>query len=299
VKHQRIARTSTLTIALIPSTALAVIGLSLSGVLVHQGLQAREFAERAVVATVSATRLVADVQEERRRIDIGHPQVGPSHDKLVDDALARLQRDAANAPDARVGYQQVVAAQLLAVVDGLSRTDALAAAGIGFTAAQWRSFNTSFGWYHVNLAAVVLKLPARGQELYADLVRGEQWRRLSAIEDAFVDGERSPAAQADWRASARQVADELAALSAQQTDYATQLAECSGNRTMAGALAGGAAIVILSVLAFCLAIRLSRRLDAENITAANINAANEDTPLTALRSRHRAGPLARALNAVD
>lgn len=184
----------------------------------HQGLQARDFAGRAVAAIGSATRLVADVQEERRRIDIGHPPVDSSHDKLVDDALANLQRTAADAPDAWCGYQQVIAAQLLAAVDGLSRTDGLAAAGTEFTAGEWSSFVAAFGSYHANLAAVASKLSAPGRELYPDLVWSEQWIRLSVVENALLAGDRSPAAQADWRASARRVADNLAELSAQQSD---------------------------------------------------------------------------------
>jgi hypothetical protein len=288
VTHPRNTRASALTVALIPSVTLVVVGLALGGMLVRQGARARDFAGNTSAAITSATRLVADVQEERRRVDIGHPEVGSAHDKLVDNAVANLQRTAADAPDAQVGYQQIAAAQLLATVDGLSRTDALAAAGTEFTAEQWSSFVSAFGSYHANLAAVAPKLQARGRELYLDLMRSEPWIRLSAVENALVDGERSPAAQADWRACARQVADKLAALSAQQSSYAVQVAESSGSRTMAGALAGGAAIVILAVLAFCLAIRLSRRLDKENTDAR-----------VALRPRHRAGRLARSLSVAD
>jgi len=284
--YPRNARTRALTIALIPSVTLAVVGLALGGVLVRQGVHGRDFAEQAGTALTSASRVVEDAQEARRRVDIGRLSGGYAHDKLVDDALVNLQRSAADAPDAQVGYQEVVAAQLLAAVDGLSRTDALAASGTEFTAEQWSSFVSAFASYHANLAAVAPKLQARERELYTDLVRSEQWIRLSAVENALVDGDRSASAQADWRACARQVADKLVALSSQQSAYVVQLAKSSGDRTLAGALAGGAAIVILSVLAFCLAFRLSRRLDNENALAAD-------------RPRHRASRMARSLSVAD
>jgi hypothetical protein len=69
--------------------------------------------------------------------------------------------------------------------------------------------------------------------------------------------------EGEWRASARHVADGLEALSAQQSAYATQLAEESGRRTFAGALSSTAAILILSAVACFLAIRQAGRLGTE------------------------------------
>jgi nitrate/nitrite sensing protein len=251
------------TIALVPSAALAVIGLALGGFLVHHGHQAQEFADRAASATASVTDLVTTVRQERRRIDIGHPRVDSSRDKIVDNAIAGLQRSAQEAPDAQVGYQQLVAAQLLTAVDGLSRTDALAAGGTGFNPDQLSAFVAAFGSYHANLTAAAGKLTDRGRELYSTLVQSDAWYRLGVAERALVAGDRSPMDEGEWRASARHVADGLEALSAQQSAYATQLAEESGRRTFAGALASTAAILILSAVACFLAIRLARRLGAD------------------------------------
>jgi hypothetical protein len=272
------------TIALVPCAALAVIGLALGGFLVHHGHQAQEFAGRAASATASVTDLVSTVRQERRRIDIGHPNIDSSRDKIVDNAIAGLQRsaqEAQEAPDAQVGYQQLVAAQLLTAVDGLSRTDALAAGGTGFTPDQLSAFVAAFGSYHANLAAAAGKLTDRGRELYSTLVQSDAWHQLGTAERALVAGDRSPMDEGEWRASARYVADGLEALSAQQSAYATQLADESGRRTFAGALAGTAAILILSALACFSAIRLARRLGAE--AAANAVVFVSESPHQASR----------------
>ena len=267
MKYLDSVRARVLAVALVPVGALAVVGLTLGGFLVHQGLQEKEFADKAVAATNSATYLVTNVQQERRRIDIGRPHADTARDKVVHDALANLQRAAVEAPNAQVGYEQLIAAQLLAAVDGLSRTDALAAAGAVFTAEGLRSFVEAFGSYHANLAAAAPNLSARCRELYTTLVGSEGWSRLTAVENALVAGDRSPVAEADWRASAREVADDLVALSTQQSTYATQLAEGSGRRTFVGALAGVAAILIVAAAAFVVAVRLSRRLGTEPVAA--------------------------------
>ena len=94
MKYLDSVRARVLAVALVPVGALAVVGLTLGGFLVHQGLQEKEFADKAVAATNSATYLVTNVQQERRRIDIGRPHADTARDKVVHDAPALEGLDA-------------------------------------------------------------------------------------------------------------------------------------------------------------------------------------------------------------
>jgi hypothetical protein len=247
-------------VALIPSVALALVAFVVAGFLVHRAVRTRDAAEDAAKATTEVTRFVASEQQLRRQALVpaqGRATTYAHFNQLIDDAIANLQATARQAPDAALGFEQLTAVRLLAAADGMYRTDALAVAGIDPDDA--RVFAGQVGAYHADLDAVASNLTAQGRDQYTALVHGEDWSRVVAVENALLAGAPLPVAQGAWRSSADAVARQLSELYGQQSAYAAQLATDSGRRTLTGALSGGAAILLLAVLVFAVAMRLARR----------------------------------------
>lgn len=243
---------------LVPTVALVLVAIVFAGLLVKQAVQVRNFAEQGARAASEVSKYVAAQQEARSAaVRAGRPIGG--FNQSVDGVIAKLERFARDAPDARLAVEQATAVQLLRAADGMFRTDVLAAAGAG-PVRENREYAAQIGTYHANLEAAGGKLSAYGTELYTELISSESWSRVTAVEYALVTGASPPIADADWRTAARDVAAQLAALYVQQSTYATQLAVDSGRRTVTGALAGGTAILILAALVFCLATRLTGRV---------------------------------------
>lgn len=247
-------------VVLIPCLTLLLVGIVIAGFLVRQAMQARDAAESLAATTAGVTNYVAAEQVQRRQALIpedGRAAAYDHYNRLIDNAVATLQDTARQAPDAALGFEQLTAARLLAADDGMYRTDALAAAGL--VPEDFRAFAGQVGAYHAELDAVAPNLTAHGRDLYTALVHGEDWSRVSAVENALLAGSPLPVAQGDWRASATEVARQLSALYDQQSAYAVQLTTDSGRRMLTGAFSGGAAIVLLAVLVFAVAMRLAPR----------------------------------------
>jgi Nitrate and nitrite sensing len=247
-------------VVLIPCSALLLVGLVIAGFLVQQAIQTRNAAESLASTTAGVTSYVSSEQARRSQALIpenGRAAAYDHYNQLIDTAIATLQDTARQAPDAALGFEQLVATRLLAASDGMSRTDALATAGLGSD--DFRAFAGQVGAYHADLDAVAPNLTAHGRDLYTALVHSQDWSRVVATENALLAGVPLPVAHGDWRASAAEVARQLSALYAQQSAYALQLTTDSGRRALTGALSGGAAILLLALLAFAVAIRLAPR----------------------------------------
>jgi hypothetical protein len=247
-------------VVLIPCIALVLVAVVIAGFLVQQAIQARNAAADLATATSGVTTYVASEQVQRRQALV--PQDGRAvaydhYNQLVDAAIASLRDTARQAPDAALGFEQLTAARLLSAADGMYRTDSLAAAGLGSD--DFRAYAGQVGAYHSDLEAVAPNLTAHGRDLYVALIHSEDWSRVTAAENALLAGIPLPVAQADWRASAAEVARQLSDLYAGQSAYAVQLTTDSGRRTLTGALSGGAAILLLAALVFVVAMRLAPR----------------------------------------
>ena len=247
-------------VVLIPCGALVLVAVVIAGFLVRQAIQARNSAADLARTTSGVTSYVASEQAQRRQALV--PQDGRAaaydhYNQLVDTAIATLRNTARQAPDADLGVEQLTAARLLSAADGMYRTDSLAAAGLGPD--DFRAYAGQVGAYHADLDEVAPNLTAHGRDVYTALVNSEDWSRVLAVENALLTGVPLPVAQGDWRASAAEVAQQLSDLYAGQSAYAVQLTTDSGRRTLTGALSGGAAILLLAVLVFAVAMRLAPR----------------------------------------
>ncbi|WP_370946028.1 histidine kinase [Amycolatopsis sp. cg5] len=268
-----------------------LVAVVVAGLLIRQAAQVRNFAEQGVQAASEASRFIT-AQQDSRTVAVQAGRSAAEFNQAIDGAITKLEGFARDAPNARLAVEQETAVQLLRATEGMFRTDVLAAAG-SVPARESREYAAQIGVYHANLDAAGGKLSAYGTELYTALISSESWSRVTAVEYALVTGGSPPIADADWRAAARDVGEQLSALYTRQSTYATQLAVDSGRRTLTGALAAGAAILILAGLVFCLATRLTGR-----IRGPVLRAPAEPLSLQAVRSSTAAPPDVRTVQAV-
>ena len=261
MKYLRSVRGRMLCIAFVPGTALALVALVVGICLVRQAVQARDLAEDTAGAAAEVARTVVSLQGQRSEAmrDPDHRAAAfASFSQRIDNAIGTLREYARTAPDAESGFQQSTAVQLLSIAESMDRADSLAVAGLD--AGTRRAFAFAVGSYRSGLAQVSGQLTESGRVLYESITRTADWSRLAAAEEAFAAAEPLPITQAVWRIAAYDVSQQLGFLYSQQSQYAVQLTLDGGRRTLAGALAASAAILLFAVLVMLVARRLVARL---------------------------------------
>jgi signal transduction histidine kinase len=333
-------RARILAIALIPSIALLVIGVSAAGYLVAQGIQAKNWSAEVARGTTPGIQFSETVQEERRltllklagdqesaaalaaqraRVDGALEALNAAGNVLRDlnpvamkdaasafDALFKqvaatrqqidagalspqdaytfynqllsvvsigMQGVARYAPDAGTAFEEGTAAGLFQVAEAMSRGNALAAAAVsqgGLTADQLQDYSRQVGSYHTQLENLIPSLTPQEQAQYKTLVTSPPWQQLSAMETALIQrGVTSPTTRntaalpmsvPDWQNAATQVNNTLLGLWQSHNNYSEQFATASGDRTETNSLWGGAGVLIISIAAFLVALRMSNRL---------------------------------------
>lgn len=261
MKYLRSVRGRMLCIAFVPGAALVLVALVIGIFLVRQAIQTRELAEDTAGAAAGVARTVVSLQEQRSEAmrEPDHRSAAfASFTQRIDNAVGSLRELARTAPDAESGYQQTTAVQLLSIAESMDRADSLAVAGLD--AASRRSFLLAVGAYRTGLVQVSGQLTESGRVLYESVTRSAEWSRLAAAEDALAAAEPLPVTSAVWRTSAYDVSRQLGELYSQQSQYAVQLTLDGGRRTLAGALAAAAAILLFAVLVMFVVRRLVARL---------------------------------------
>ncbi len=261
LKYLRSVRGRMLCIALVPAGALVVVALVIGIFLVRQAIQTRETAESTAGAAAGVARTVVSLQAQRSeamRDPERRTAAFASLTQRIDNAIGSLREFARHAPGAESGFQQATAVQLLSVAESMDRADSLAVGGLD--AVSRRSFVLAVGAYRAGLVQVSGQLTESGRVLYESVVHTADWSRLAAAEDALAAGSPLPITQASWRTSAYDVSQELGALYSQQSQYAVQLTLDEGRRTLAGALAASAAILLFAAIIVLLVRRLVARL---------------------------------------
>lgn len=250
-----------LCIAFVPGGALVLVALVIAVFLIHQANQTRDSAFETADAADRTTREVADLQA-RRSAAMSAPDRRSTEYAIftqrIDTAIAGLRDYARRAPDAESGYQQTTAVELLSVAEGMNRADCLALAGID--GATRRPFADAVAGYRAELARVAPGLPASGRLAYESLVGGADWRLLVVTEDALVAAEAPPLPESTWRGAANAVSRQLDLLYSRQSQYAVQLTLDDGRRTLAGAVAASAALLLGAGLLLVVVRRLIARV---------------------------------------
>ena len=261
MKYLRSVRGRMLCIAFVPGGALVVVAVVIAFLLVHQANRTRDSAMDAADAAGRTARVVVALQGQRSEAMSAPDQRTAAYANFtqrIDTAIAGLREYTRRAPDAESAYQQTTAVELLSVAEGMDRSDSLALAGIdGVTR---RPFAEAVAAYRTELDRIAPQLTESGRIAYESLTRSADWSRLAAAEDAFAAGETLPIPESTWRSAAYAVSQQLGVLYSQQSQYAVQLTLDDGRRTLAGAIAASAALLLGAGLLLVVVRRLVARV---------------------------------------
>ena len=188
-----------------------------------------------------------------------------------------LQALAPGAPDGEATYQQLTASDLFVVADSMSRANALAPVAFspqGMTDAEFHEYVDQVGGYHSMLNAFVPRLPAAEQAAVYKLQDSLAWISLGLVEDTIVrsrpagySGSSTNRASVElpitadaWQAASKKISDGLNQVYVQQTVYSAKMAADAGRERLARSLLIGLALLLIGVIAFVIATRMSTRL---------------------------------------
>ncbi|MEU6641230.1 nitrate- and nitrite sensing domain-containing protein [Saccharomonospora sp. NPDC046836] len=210
----------------------------------------------------------ARLPQFRQQVDAGSPSLQEAYDfynAIIDHFATGLNGVAQQAPDAETAYLRVTAMPLFISADGMSRGDALAAAGFaggGLTEQEFRTYVGQIGAYHSGLQNAVADMIPAVRAQYEQLLASPAWQGLTAVENAFLRGNQTqlPVPEAEWRAAAREVGATLMNLYIQQSSNATAIALDDADRTLLTSIIAGGAVVVIAIVLLLIAWRLSNRL---------------------------------------
>ncbi|MER7115083.1 sensor histidine kinase [Saccharomonospora azurea] len=229
---------------------------------------AEDAPDNVLASTKVAAERTAQLTEFRQRVDADDVSLQEAYDfynAIIDAYVVGLNGVAQETPSAESAYKRMVAMPLFVAADGMSRGDALAAAGIasgGLTEQEFRTYIGQVGAYHATLQQAVPDMIPSVREKYEALVSGDAWSTLTSVENAFLRGNTTdlPVAEPAWRAAAVEVGGTLWDLYVEQSTVATELALDEADSTLYTMITVGAAVIAAALGVFLLAWRLSDRL---------------------------------------
>jgi signal transduction histidine kinase len=240
--------------------------------------------------------ILGQVPGFRQKIDARQlpPQaVYTFYNDLVEVIGVGLQGVAQSAPDPTTAAQESTATDLFDALDAMSRSNALAAGDVargGPSEADLQEFRNQVGTYHTELQQLAPRLTASEQAQYGKLLASPAWRQLTAMENAVVDrgaksasgsdGRPLPLSIQDWQNDALQVTSALVTLWSDHHHFAEDSAAASGQQTFRNSLFAGAGVLIITIIALLVAIRLSNRLvrRLKRLRAETLEMADERLP---------------------
>jgi signal transduction histidine kinase len=223
-----------------------------------------------------------------------------------------LESVARTAPDPVTAAEDSTAADVINIFDAMTRSNALAAGAItsgGLSTEDWHEYLRQVSAYHAGMEHVLPRLTPQEQARYGLLlVADSAWQRLSTTENALIergpkpavgrDNRPLPMTVADWQNAANEVETTLLNIWSEHHRLASESAIASGNRTFANSLLGGGTVLVIALIAFLIAVRLSNTLvrRLERLRAETLQLADERLPL--IVERLRAGEQIDAATAI-
>jgi signal transduction histidine kinase len=251
--------------------------------------------DNVLAATKVAGERTAQLGEFRQRVDRGDVSLQEAYDfynGIIDAYVVGLNGVAQETPSAESAYKRMVAMPLFVAADGMSRGDALAAAGIasgGLTEQEFRTYIGQIGAYHATLQQAVPDMIPSVRAKYEELISGDAWKTLTSVENTFLRGNTDdlPVPEPAWRAAAAEVSGALWDLYVEQSTVATELALDEADQTLYTTLLGAAAVIAAALAVFLLAWRMSDRLVKRLVALreATLELANERMPRIVERLR--------------
>jgi signal transduction histidine kinase len=240
----------------------------------------------------------------RQGIDAGvvpWADVNAYYSGVVELIKLGLQGIAETAPDSKTAVEESTATTLFAVADSMSRAHAVAVGGLvggGLTVEEYQEFSGQVGRYRIDMASVAPILTPELQKRYGALAESREWQQLAEQESALLlrgpstpnsakgfDG--LPMNLAQWQAAAAKVGSELLDIYSEHHRYAEGFAEETGEDTFVNSLLGGGAVLLITVFATFVAIRLSNRVvkRMKNLRAETLELADRRLPMLVQRLR--------------
>ncbi|TDP98037.1 sensor histidine kinase [Labedaea rhizosphaerae] len=198
------------------------------------------------------------------------------YNSVIDILSLALQGVAATSPDPTAALDASAAADLFGSAESLSRSNALAVGalgqngnGPGLTNETFQEFAHQVGHYHGMLDMLQMKLTPDEMMQYGQLVKSKPWQQLTSMENAIIargpgkpafDAAPLPVPIADWQNAVTQVHAQLLNLYAEHHTHGSNAAYDTGHRNYINSLLGGGAILLVTLIAMFVAIRLSNRL---------------------------------------
>ncbi|MCX4095653.1 nitrate- and nitrite sensing domain-containing protein [Nocardia sp. alder85J] len=226
-------------------------------------------AEDANSSYIAARDRLANVRTQIDTNGLSIDAADQFYTQLVGISIAATESIELIAPDPATAVHLTTATGLANVVEAMSHSNALAAAGTlngPLSAPQFSRYSRLVDYYHAEVDSLSGQLTADEHRQLEKLETETSWQQLSQVEDALLQHGAGgkpvelPITTAEWQSAAETVNSGLLELWKSHVKYAMRFANDSGTRTMNNSLLGGGVIVILATFAFGIALWLSDRL---------------------------------------
>jgi signal transduction histidine kinase len=270
-------------------------------------------------ANDAVDKLFAQVPAVRHGVDnrLESPRdVYTFYNQLTDTITLGLESVARTAPDPVTATEDSTATDVINIFDAMARSNALAAGAItngGLSTEDWREYLRQVSAYHAGMEHVLPRLTQQEQAEYGSLLIADSaWQQLSTMENALIergpkpavgrDNRPLPMTVADWQNAAKQVKTTLINIWSEHHRLAQESAKASGDRTFINSLLVGGIVLVVALIVFLIAVRLSNTLvrRLKRLRAETLRLADEQLPQ--IVERLRAGEqidVATAIPALD
>ncbi|WP_433191660.1 sensor histidine kinase [Nocardia sp. CA-107356] len=190
------------------------------------------------------------------------------------------------APDAEIGVHIADGMRIFLATEAMSRSNALAAMIVnanGPTPIPIEEFLRQTGFYHTEVGNLAGELDPKQQESLHSLMAGQAWQQLTAMENALTQRNMTissttstgtsssgtskqttppalPLSTQEWHSAAAEVNRGLIDVWIDQNKYSQKLAEDTAADAAANSAWAGGGVVVVSLLAFVIAIVLANRI---------------------------------------
>ncbi|WP_158073467.1 sensor histidine kinase [Actinophytocola xanthii] len=182
---------------------------------------------------------------------------------LAGVVITGLEGSARTTPDAATAAEETTAVDLFWVTDLHSRAVGLAAGGVargGLTTPERLVVAQLAGSYRNLLMAMTSRLTDTEKARYGRLIASDAWKTATAGEDALAQRGELDISLSTWLEAEDEVSAELLGLWGDHFRHAESLAEDAANKSLLGSVLAGSLVLVLSVTAFLIAVRMANAL---------------------------------------
>ncbi|MFX0578096.1 nitrate- and nitrite sensing domain-containing protein [Nocardia nepalensis] len=237
------------------------------------------------------TTLTTSMTQVRNATDAGAlpaPDAYNFYNRLLDVISFGTEIAEQTAPDAEIGVHIADGMRIFLAAEAMSRSNALAAMIVnanGPTPIPMEEFLRQTGFYHTEVGNLAGELDPKQQDSLHTLMASQAWQQLTAMENALAQrnttttsttssgtsssssstGKQTtppalPLSPQEWHSAAAEVNRGLIDVWIAQNKYSQKLAEDKAADATANSAWAGGGVVVVSLLAFIIAILLANRI---------------------------------------